>query len=191
MIHTIYTLTLGAYLKIICHDQINLLKKYPFPIRKVKLYDALSTILNDYRTLSTNDELRSNVEVEKRRERLNRAYLEIYAAIKILCYKESIESYQILRKYYIISGDESRIDSVKKAISNLKSRKIEIDTMKVKEVKKPQMADYLHEIQILRKEGFQIDLDKTTVAEYVQIQNIAYENYIKNGRARDNQQHSK
>lgn len=185
MIHTIYTLPLGDYLHIICHDDIKRLKKYPFPVRKIKLYEALGVILNDYRQLSMNDELRSSVEVEKRRERLNRAYLEIYAAVKILCYKESIESCLILKKYYIITGDETRQDCVRKAISNLKSRKIEIDQIKTKEVKKPKMADYLHEIQLLRKDGFQIDLEKTTLAEYVQIQNIAYENYKKHG-TRDN-----
>lgn len=189
MIHNIYTLRLGAYFKIISNDEIKLLKKYPIYIQKRKLYKALERILSDYKDMTMNEDIKSNEEVFKRMERLRKAYLEILCALTILKYRESIESCIVLRKYYVITGEETREICVKKAISSLKSRKIELDDLSKdrKQSKRPKYTDFLHEVQILRREGFTIDLDRTTLAEYVQIQNIAYEQMKKKNGTRNNQ----
>jgi hypothetical protein len=179
-VHTIYTLSLGDYLQVICNGKYGLLRRTTIFTPHSVLVHGLSTILDDYRQLSTNPDIKQRTGREDRLSRLYRRQLEIHCATRILCHRESIESYLLLRRHFVIDGTEDRPTTVKKALAQLKGLKMEIDTLgrQSETTHQPTMSDYLREIQILRHEGYSIDTElRLSLAEYAQIQNLAREAY--------------
>ena len=182
-LHDFNSLTYGDYLQIICNYKYYLLKKVHGFVPKNILLTQLSRIFSDYNAATTNPEVKSSTDKAARLERLCKKQIEVYSAAKILCYKESIESYILLKRYFIISGNEDRNEAINKANAELKGLKLNIENLK-RELKrdshdkKPGMSDYLREIQILRKQGYNIDFNlKIKLSEYAQIQNLAREEY--------------
>lgn len=182
-LHDFNSLTYGDYLQIICNNKYYLLKKVYGFVPKNILLAQLSRIFSDYNAATTNPEVKVWTGKAARLERLYRKQLEVYSAAKILCYKEHIESYILLKRYYIISGNEDRNETINKANAELKGLKLNIENIKSEikldnHDKKPVMSDYLREIQILRKQGYNIDFNlNIKLSEYAQIQNLAREEY--------------
>ena len=181
-LHDFNTLPYGDYLQVICNNKYHFLKKGQGFIPKSILLIQLSKILSDYNKATTSPEVKAFTNMAARLERLYKKQLEVYCAAKILCYHESIESYILLKRYFIIQGSEDRHETINKANAELKGLKLNIEALKRElkhdNTKKPTMSDYIREIQILRKQGYNIDFNlRLKLSEYAEIQNLTREEY--------------
>ena len=174
------SITWGDYMKVICYDRFKLMLKTNIYTPKRIVIKGFAMLLEDYNTITTNVSVRVNEEKRTSAQRLSHRHRIIFACYTSMRFHDEPYIRQTLCNYMVIGESDDRLTAINKCIAVLKGLDMQITSLQVhNDYKKPMMADYEKERQILSQyQGYNIP-STITMSEYAILQNL-YREHVEN-----------